>query len=134
MKDEKELLVIVVLAVALLAFSCTSAGYNTQKGAAIGAGVGAIAGQIIGNNTAGTLIGAAGGALAGAVVGNAIDRNEAQKRAERWEVRSAHAASVGSEEPSPGQWVEVPGQWHGGRWIPAHRVWVPVNQGPTAVQ
>ena len=131
MKDEKELLVIVILAVALLAFSCTSTGYNTQKGAAIGAGVGAIAGQIIGNNTAGTLIGAAGGALAGAIVGNAIDQNETQKRLESREVRSADAAYAGSGEP-PGQWVEVPGQWQGGRWVPAHRVWVPVNPGPTA--
>jgi hypothetical protein len=134
MKEEKELLVIVVLAVALIAFSCTSTGYNTQKGAAIGAGVGAIAGQIIGNNTAGTLIGAAGGALAGAIVGNAVDQNEAQKRAERREVQAANAASVGPHEPPPGQWVEVPGQWQGGRWIPTHRVWVPVNPGPTAVQ
>jgi uncharacterized protein YqgC (DUF456 family) len=134
MKEEKELLVIVVLAVALIAFSCTSTGYNTQKGAAIGAGVGAIAGQIIGNNAAGTLIGAAGGALAGAIVGNAIDQNEAQKRAERREVQAASAASVGPDEPPPGQWVEVPGQWQGGRWIPTHRVWVPVNPGPTAAQ
>jgi len=132
MKDERELLVIVVLATALFVFSCTSTGYNTQKGAVIGAGVGAIAGQIIGSNTAGTLIGAAGGALAGAIVGNAIDQNEAQKRLEAREIRSASAASAGQEEPPPGQWVEVPGQWQAGRWVPAHRVWVPVNPGPTA--
>ena len=134
MKDEKELLVIVILAVALLAFSCTSTGYNTQKGAAIGAGVGAIAGQIIGNNTAGTLIGAAGGALAGAIVGNAIDQNETQKRLAAGEVRSASASSVGPEQAPPGQWVDVPGQWHNGKWVPAHRVWVPVNPAPAAAQ
>lgn len=133
MKEEKELLIIVILAVALLAFSCTSTGYNTQKGAAIGAGVGAIAGQIIGRNTAGTLIGAAGGALTGAIVGNAIDQGEAQKREWR-QIRSVNSSSPGAEEQAPGQWVEIPGQWQGGRWIPAHLVWVPVSPGPTAVQ
>jgi hypothetical protein len=51
----------------LLACSCASEGYNTQKGAAIGAIGGALAGQAIGHNTAGTLIGAASGALVGAV-------------------------------------------------------------------
>jgi len=48
--------------------------YNTQRGAAIGAGVGALAGQIIGRNTKGTLIGAGVGTLLGAVVGNAVDQ------------------------------------------------------------
>jgi hypothetical protein len=133
-KEERELLIIVILATAVLAFSCTSTGYNTQKGAAIGAGVGAIAGQIIGRNTAGTLIGAAGGALAGAIVGNAIDRNEMQKMMENRETRSASAASVGYEDQPSGQWVEVPGQWQNGRWIPAHHAWVPVKAGPTAAQ
>ena len=48
--------------------------FNTQRGAAIGAGVGALSGQLIGRNTKGTLIGAGVGTLLGAVVGNAIDQ------------------------------------------------------------
>jgi outer membrane lipoprotein SlyB len=127
LKEERELLIIVILAVGLLTFSCTSTGYNTQKGAAIGAGVGAIAGQLIGNNTAGTLIGAGAGALAGALVGNAVDQNETQARLENAERRTASAAPVSDQEQPPGQWVQVQGQWIGGKWIPAHRAWVPVN-------
>jgi hypothetical protein len=36
------------------------------------------------------------------------------------------APSYGGQEP-PGEWVSVPGRWEGGRWVPAHNVWVPVN-------
>ena len=50
--------------------------YNTQRGAAIGAGVGALAGQAIGHNTEGTLIGAGVGTLLGAIFGNAIDQQQ----------------------------------------------------------
>ena len=34
--------------------------------------------------------------------------------------------SYSGEEP-PGEWVSVPGRWVNGRWVPAHRVWMPVN-------
>ena len=62
------------LCLSLLA-SCANTGrYNTQKGALAGAGVGALAGQIIGGNTSSTLIGAGSGALIGAVIGNAQDQ------------------------------------------------------------
>jgi len=44
------LLVIVGLGIGLA--GCASSGYNAQKGAAIGGGLGAIAGQLIGGNTA----------------------------------------------------------------------------------
>jgi YMGG-like Gly-zipper len=55
---------------ALGAAGCTS----TQQGAVIGGGVGAVAGQLIGGNTASTLIGAGTGALAGALIGDAVGR------------------------------------------------------------
>ncbi len=30
--------------------------------------------------------------------------------------------------PAPaGQWVQVPAQWVGDRWVPSHRAWVPAN-------
>jgi len=124
---KNHMLVFLILITGFLTFSCASNGYNTQKGAAIGAGLGAIAGQIIGNNTAGTLIGAAGGALAGAIAGNAMDQNDTnQQIAAAQRQNSAYTSSSGLENP-PGQWVEVPGQWVGGKWIPTHRAWVPIN-------
>lgn len=30
-------------------------------------------------------------------------------------------------EDPPGEWVTVPGRWVDGRWVPAHRVWVPID-------
>jgi uncharacterized protein YcfJ len=57
--------------------SCASAPehYNTQRGALIGAGIGALAGQAIGRNTEGTVIGTGVGTLVGAVLGNAVDQD-----------------------------------------------------------
>jgi hypothetical protein len=115
-----------VVVTAFASHSCaTSEGYNTQRGAAIGAVGGALAGQAIGRNTGGTLIGAAVGALAGAIAGNAVDQNEAQKRQQQGGavVMSAPAPDA----PPPGRWIEVTGRWVGGKWVPTHREWVPIN-------
>jgi uncharacterized protein YcfJ len=78
-KDMKEIkrirYAVVILAAILFLISCGNPNrYNTQRGAAIGAGFGALAGQMIGKNTKGTLIGASVGTLLGAIVGNAIDQ------------------------------------------------------------
>jgi hypothetical protein len=62
----------------ILLFSCAHYPpdrYNTQHGALIGAGAGALLGQAIGRNTQGTLIGLAAGTILGALVGNAIDQD-----------------------------------------------------------
>jgi hypothetical protein len=70
----KGLLILTTLA---LITSCAGRQYdrfNTQRGAAIGAGFGALTGQIIGRNTKSTLIGAGIGTLVGALVGNAVDQ------------------------------------------------------------
>jgi outer membrane lipoprotein SlyB len=49
--------------------------YNTQKGAAIGAGLGTLMGQAIGGDTEATLLGAGIGTVVGAIAGNAIDQD-----------------------------------------------------------
>lgn len=49
--------------------------YNTQVGAAVGAGTGALIGQAIGGNTQSTLIGLTAGTILGALVGNAVDQD-----------------------------------------------------------
>ncbi len=84
---KKVLSILAIVAVVIALTACASIPkdrYNTQKGAVIGAGVGALAGQIIGGNTEGTLIGAGVGTLLGALVGNAVDQNyEAGREAAR---------------------------------------------------
>jgi len=70
-------LVALIVTLSFLAVSCATIPpdrYNTQKGAAIGAGTGALIGQAIGGNTQGTLIGLAAGTILGALVGNAVDQ------------------------------------------------------------
>lgn len=76
MKEMKRIrYAVVALAAILFLISCGNPNrYNTQRGAAIGAGFGALAGQMIGKNTKGTLIGAGVGTLLGAIVGNALDQ------------------------------------------------------------
>ena len=68
---------ILILVMFALLSSCAgrhSDRFNTQRGAAIGAGFGALAGQLIGKNTKSTLLGAGVGTLVGAIVGNAVDQ------------------------------------------------------------
>jgi uncharacterized protein YcfJ len=73
----KKTLSILLLSLMLLSVSCatTPDRYNTQKGAAIGAGIGALLGQAIGRDTEGTLLGAGIGTVFGAIAGNAIDQD-----------------------------------------------------------
>lgn len=71
-------LVILSLILSFLLVSCAHYPpdrYNTQKGAATGAGIGALIGQAIGGNTESTLIGLAAGTILGALVGNAVDQD-----------------------------------------------------------
>ncbi len=37
------------------------------------------------------------------------------------------------QEGPPGEWVEVPGSWVDGKWVPAHRTWVPLNPDGSAL-
>ena len=124
----KVLLLVMIIILPFSFLSCESIGgmSDTTKGAAVGAGLGAIAGQIIGGNTAGTLIGVAGGALAGAIVGHEMDYQKDKTQKQQQQQQRVYA-SPDTTQPPPGQWMEVPGQWVNGKWVPAHKVWVPVN-------
>jgi hypothetical protein len=77
-KMKRYYLVILMLALPLILVSCAYypyGRYNTQAGAVIGAGTGALIGQAIGGNTESTLIGLAAGTILGALVGNAVDQD-----------------------------------------------------------
>jgi hypothetical protein len=139
----------IIIAIGFLATACVSDGQNTGRGAVLGGIAGAVAGQAIGHNTAGTLIGAGAGALTGALIGNAHDQQVMQGRMESpypgyperpYDNGRPQAALPPQEgyrgssqgqyiEPPPGHWVDVPGQWVNGKWVPSHKVWVPVNPG-----
>ena len=69
---------LLLLFLALIIAACATVPedrYNTQKGAAIGAGIGALLGQAIGRDTEGTLLGAGIGTVVGAIAGNAVDQD-----------------------------------------------------------
>lgn len=71
-------LVILSLTLSFLLVACAHYPpdrYNTQAGAAAGAGTGALIGQAIGGNTQSTLIGLTAGTILGALVGNAVDQD-----------------------------------------------------------
>jgi outer membrane lipoprotein SlyB len=75
---KKIILTVFPVALIFLIVSCATIPqdrYNTQKGAAIGAGLGALLGQAIGRDTEGTLLGAGIGTVVGAIAGNAVDQD-----------------------------------------------------------
>ena len=128
-------IVLTVIMVSVLVAGCASTGrYNTQKGAAIGAGIGAIAGQAIGRDTESTLIGTGVGALLGMIAGNYEDqratglsgRQDLSQTNFRQQTQYVAPESQIRTEP-PGEWVKVPGHWKGNRWVPGYQEWRPVN-------
>ncbi len=67
------------ITLALIGLTVVGAGCSdAEQGTLLGAGVGALAGQAIGGNTAGTLIGAGVGAGAGYIIGNEQDKKKAE--------------------------------------------------------
>ena len=80
---KKSILIAFLLSVMLLSVSCATVPedrFNTQKLAAIGAGIGALLGQAIGRDTEATLLGAGIGTVVGAIAGNAIDQDHQAAR------------------------------------------------------
>lgn len=103
MRNKKETNYAGIILVALLAISLTACAsvpkdrYNTQKGAAIGAGLGALLGQAIGKDTEGTLLGAGIGTVVGAIAGNATDQgNQAVRDAAQLDKRVVYYDNQGS--------------------------------------
>ena len=79
----RAILPILLFSLMLLTTSCATTQpdrYNTQRGAAIGAGIGALMGQAIGRDAESTLLGAGIGTLIGAIAGNAADQEHQAAR------------------------------------------------------
>jgi hypothetical protein len=141
-------LIIATVLVVFFAVGCTHTGYyNTQRGAAMGTGLGALAGQTIGRNTESTLIGAGIGGLMGTVIGNSMDQQAQQYRdyqlrdqvarqqysaygpRDQYEKQYYHGKQYyrhhSHYRSPPGYWVTIPGHWRGHVWVPEHREWRP---------
>lgn len=76
----KKALFVLLIAASTLSFAQTS---STKKGVAWGAGLGAVAGGLIGHHGSDALIGAAVGAGIGYVVGNEQDKKKAEQMSEQ---------------------------------------------------
>jgi hypothetical protein len=71
---------------------------------------------------------AVGGALLGVVIGSAVASPRYVAAPAPAYAGPDRACSSGYEsETPPGEWVTVPGKWVNGKWVPSHRVWIPVN-------
>lgn len=80
---KRNIMIILLLSLMFLSVSCATTQpdrYNTQRGAAIGAGIGALLGQAIGRDSEATWLGAGIGTLVGAIAGNAIDQEHQAAR------------------------------------------------------
>jgi hypothetical protein len=79
---QKTILSLAALASAISFSGCVGSGPHTEAGAVTGAGVGALAGAIIGNNShggdalGGAVLGGVVGGLAGAAIGNSVDHEQ----------------------------------------------------------
>jgi len=74
---KNKLSILLVLCTMFTLVSCATVPddrYNTQKGAVIGGGLGALLGQAIGGDSEATLLGAGIGTVVGALAGNARDQ------------------------------------------------------------
>jgi hypothetical protein len=126
-------MLLLLLITSLAVMGCATAGPNTTNGAVLGTvlggATGALVGSGLGNPWAGAAIGAGVGGLTGGAIGNAQDT--AEYAAGRYQSRTVYVAPppavAQAPAPPPGRWVTVPGQWVGGRWVPAHKAWIPMN-------
>jgi len=95
---KKHLIITIITGAALMMSSCagtTNTERKTKEGVLVGAGVGAVLGQVIGGSTEGTLVGAGLGAAIGGVAGNQIGSYmDKQEQSLRSAMASTENASI----------------------------------------
>ena len=109
-------MVVVGIACALAMAGCQN---QAQTDAALGAGVGALAGQAIGHNSKGTLIGAGVGAGTGYIVGNEADKANTNRQMEA--DREAAGTYVVNVRNSNGSITPVTVRRSGNMWMGPNR-------------
>jgi len=129
MKRQIALLLVTSLALSL-AFAPLSYAGHSYRGGGHGYHHGGGHHGGYGYYAAGALV---GGLLLGTVIGSAISQPQYVAPAPAYAYPApagtyAYPASrgYGDQEP-PGEWVTVPGRWVNGKWVPSHRVWIPVE-------
>jgi uncharacterized protein YcfJ len=73
----RKLTIVALSALTLGAAGCSTVERDTGTGALLGAGAGALIGQVAGGDTRSTVTGAAIGGLGGAIAGNLVGRSSA---------------------------------------------------------
>ena len=95
---KKHLIITIITGAALMMSSCagtTNTERKTKEGVLVGAGLGAVLGQVIGGSTEGTLVGAGLGAAIGGVAGNQIGSYmDKQEQSLRSAMASTENASI----------------------------------------
>ena len=122
----------VVSGLTLLALGVWMLGCETAagRGALIGGGAGALAGQAIGHSTKGTVIGAATGAVAGAIIGHQIDQSRAARQQPPQPVVVEQAPQpIVVTQPPPSVLVEQRPSYPGAGyvWVEGYWVWNGAN-------
>lgn len=80
--DLKKVLILLSILVAMTGTGCSTWRKldDTEKGAVIGVGSGAVVGGAVSGSPLGAAIGGAGGGVAGGLIGNEIDKDERRRR------------------------------------------------------
>lgn len=74
--------IVTMIATSMILIGCN----ETQRGAAVGAGLGAVGGAVLTGRPGGALVGAAAGGLAGALIGRASEDGKCRYRDRRGRV------------------------------------------------
>ena len=131
-----------------------TANQNLATGAAVGtvvgAGLGAAIGATTGHAGAGAAIGAGTGLLGGTSVASSSAYSSEWQLQRRYDIayeqcmyakgnqipgvvrRGALAYAPPPPATGSGSWVTVPGQYVNGKWVPEHKVQVPLGSGGSA--
>jgi len=104
-------IMITICLMALLLTGCANSQMNYgQQGALGGAGIGALVGQAIGQNTEATLIGAGVGMMLGYIVGNEMDKNDRRNLNQTYETVQTGYSSQWKNPDTGNQYKVTPTQ------------------------
>ena len=99
-------MIVLVTVVALSTSACLT--NKAQKGTAVGAAGGALAGQVIGRSTGATLIGMAAGAVLGYMYGNEMDKRDKAQMNQVFETSPSNQTTTWQNPDSGNRYAVTP--------------------------